>query len=90
MHKVDEASPLFGKSRDDLIVEGARINVTISGLDETLYDIVHARREYDATQLMFGYHFVDILQERDERVRTVDFRRFHEVRPDGSAESSRP
>lgn len=84
MHKIDESSPLFGQTQSDLIDAEARINVAISGLDETLNDIVHARHDYEPEQVVFGCRFVDILFEESDSVWGVDFRKFHDVKPDGS------
>jgi inward rectifier potassium channel len=85
MHKIDAASPLYGKTTEDLVACFARIAVAISGLDDTLNDMVHARHEYDAAQVVFGSRFVDILSESAAGVRIVDFTKFHEVEPDGTS-----
>jgi inward rectifier potassium channel len=82
MHKIDESSPLFGATQAELIAAEARVNIAISGLDETLNDIVHARRNYEPEQLKFGYRFVDILFEQSNSVWAVDFSKFHDVKPD--------
>lgn len=82
MHTIDAASPLYGKTRDDLVADEARINISISGLDETLNENVHARHDYEAQQVLFGCRFVDILFERDDSVWAVDFSKFHEVQPE--------
>jgi len=83
MHKIDESSPLYGVSRDELVAADARINIAISGLDETLNDIVHARRDYGPEHLAFGCRFVDILFEQPNNLWAVDFTKFHAVKPDG-------
>lgn len=84
MHKIDESSPLFGKTQDDLIAAEAQINIAISGLDETLNDMVHARHDYEAEQVVFGCRFVDILFEQSNSVWAVDFSKFHDVKSDGT------
>lgn len=82
MHKIDQTSPLFGITHDELIAAEATINIAISGVDETLNDTVHARRDYEPEQLAFGFRFVDILFEQSNGVWAVDFSKFHEVQPD--------
>lgn len=82
MHRIDENSPFFGKAADDLAAEEATLNVAISGVDETLNDTVHARTSYEPEHMIFGSHFVDILFERESGRWNVDFRKFHDVRPD--------
>ena len=83
MHKIDESSPLFGKSPGDLVMEEAMLHVAISGQDETLNDTVHARQTYEPENIIFDNHFADILFERETGKWSVDFTKFHDVKPDG-------
>lgn len=82
MHKIDEGSPLFGKTAADLTLEEATLNVAISGQDETLNDTVHARHSYEPENIVCDSHFVDILFERETGKWSVDFNKFHDVKPD--------
>ena len=84
MHPIDAASPLFGKTQEDLRDEGATLTVSISGMDDTLNDFVHARQNYSADHIYFGHHFADILSDKVGDVRLLDFDKFHDVLPDGS------
>jgi inward rectifier potassium channel len=61
LHKIDAASPLCGQSAADLEAAAARLSVSISGYDDTLNDLVHARHEYGARQIVFGARFVDFI-----------------------------
>ena len=83
MHKIDDSSPLFGKAMGDLEIDESTIYVAISGQDETLNDTVHARKAYEPENLVFGSHFADILFERESGKWSVDFTKFHDVKPDG-------
>ena len=85
MHLIDAASPLYGKTQDDLRDEGATLTVSISGMDDTLNDFVHARQNYSADHIFFGHHFVDILSDKVGEVRFLDFGKFHDIAPDASA-----
>lgn len=82
MHRIDENSPFFGKTNNDLLQEEATLNVAISGLDETLNDTVHARQTYNPEDIIFGSHFADILFERESGRWSIDFGKFHDVMPD--------
>ncbi|MES2125908.1 MAG: ion channel [Pseudomonadota bacterium] len=82
MHRIDEHSPLFGRSAEDLLAEGATLMVSISGMDDTLNDFVHARYSYGPDELLYGRRFVDILSERDGEVRLLDFDKFHDTIPE--------
>jgi inward rectifier potassium channel len=83
MHKIDAHSPLFGKNADDLLAEGATLTVSISGMDDTLNDFVHARHTYQPDAFYFSYHFVDILSkiksEDEGEVSVINFDRFHDI-----------
>ncbi|MCG2584076.1 ion channel [Massilia sp. TS11] len=79
MHQIDANSPLYGKDIDDLFREGVTLMVSISGIDDTFNDFVHARHTYTPEEIMWGYRFVDILSERDGDVRLINFDKFHDV-----------
>ncbi|MES2148845.1 MAG: ion channel [Pseudomonadota bacterium] len=82
MHRIDERSPLYGKTSSDLLAEDATLTVSMSGTDDTLNDFVHARHSYGSEDLLYGRRFVDILSERDGDVRLIDFDKFHDTIPD--------
>jgi inward rectifier potassium channel len=83
MHIIDESSPLFGKNAGDLEIDEAMLHVAISGQDETLNDTVHARQTYEPENVVYDNHFADILFERESGKWSVDFTKFHDVKPDG-------
>lgn len=82
MHKIDDSSPLFGKTIEDLDSAEAVLYVAISGQDETLNDTVYARQAYEPKHIMLGSHFADILFEREGGEWGVDYTKFHDVKPD--------
>ena len=91
LHKIDETSPLFGKTQQDLQSEGTTLAVAISGTDDTLNDFVHARQTYAAEHIYYNHHFADILSDKMEgNVRILDYSKFHDIYPDGSREGSMP
>jgi inward rectifier potassium channel len=83
MHTIDEASPLYGLTQKDLHDTVTTLTVSISGMDDTLNDFVHARQSYAAEHIYFGHHFVDILSDKIGDVRILDFGRFHDITADG-------
>jgi inward rectifier potassium channel len=91
MHRIDESSPLFGKTQQDLQREGTTLAVVMSGTDDTLNDFVHARQTYAAEHIFFNHHFADIMSDKQEgNVRILDYSKFHDVYPDGSAGGAMP
>jgi inward rectifier potassium channel len=85
MHRIDENSPLYGKSAEDLLDEGATLTLSMTGMDETLNDFVHARHSYGADEILYARRFVDVLSAPEGNVRWIDFDRFHDTIPDHAA-----
>ena len=80
LHVVDETSPLFGETPESLAASGAEFNVSVSGLDDTWMQIVHAQYRYGAEQVAFGYRLVDILNDAGYLI-TLDLTKFHDIEP---------
>ena len=79
MHQINENSPLYGETSESLAEMEADIVATLTGLDETVSQTVHARHYYMAEEILWNQRFVDIfLTKRDGR-RILDFTRFHDV-----------
>ena len=57
VHPVDDASPLAGKSREDMEREEAEILVLLTGVDETFEQTVHARTSYRADEIVWNARF---------------------------------
>ena len=79
MHTLDEASPLFGVTREALDDMEAEILVTVTGLEETMGQAVHARASYLPEEIMFGHHYANIFGTTDDGRRAIDYGRFHVV-----------
>ena len=60
VHPIDESSPMFGRSYEDLIDNDAEFDILLSGIDETFAQVVHARSSYKATEIEFGAKFANI------------------------------
>lgn len=81
MHPIDEASPLYGYTPELLAEQEVELIVTLTGLDETVSQTIHARYSYMAQEILWNMRFVDILGRTSEGKRYVDYTRFHEVIP---------
>lgn len=81
LHPIDEQSQLFGLSAEE--IEARRMNfvVSITGLDETSSQTVHARQTFAAEDLRFGHEFVDIHSVDEDGSRRVDYGRIHDTKP---------
>jgi inward rectifier potassium channel len=80
-HVIDENSQLYRMSAADIVAAEVNLVVSISGLDETSAQIVHARYRYGALDLRHGHEFVDIIRVDDEGMRHIDYAKLHDTRP---------
>lgn len=83
VHPIDAHSPLAGHDAASLAAANAVIVVSFSGHDENLASTVHARHTYDASHLLFGRRFADVLAVGPDGERLIDYGRFHETEPEG-------
>jgi inward rectifier potassium channel len=83
MHSIDASSPLYGLSADELLKTKATIAVSVSGLDETVAQVVHARHVYAAQDILWNHQFVDTVCIGPDGHRYIDYDLFHDVAPLG-------
>lgn len=80
-HLIDETSALYGMTADALVQTQATIVVSLSGIDETVAQVVRARHTYAATDILWNNQFVDIIRHTDNGDRYIDYNFFHDVSP---------
>ena len=81
MHSIDETSPLYGITVDELAEGDLQIIVMLTGLDDTLSQTIHARQIYLADNILWNVRFVDVLYRTPDGERHIDYTHFHEVVP---------
>jgi inward rectifier potassium channel len=81
MHAIDENSPLYKLTPKDLVEQQAEIVVTLTGLDETVSQTIHARHSFVASEVLWDMRFVDIISRKLDGKRVIDYTRFHDVQP---------
>jgi inward rectifier potassium channel len=81
VHPIGRDSPLFAASEGMLAERQAELIVTLSGYDEGLTRVIHARQVYGADQILWDRQFREIVRTDRSGARTVDYRRFHETVP---------
>jgi inward rectifier potassium channel len=81
IHPIDSKSPLYGKSKDELLERDAEIMVVLTGTDEVLSQTVHARWSYVPEEIVWNAQFADILSSRDDGKIDVNMARFDETSP---------
>jgi inward rectifier potassium channel len=80
VHPIDGASPMTGRTREELERAEAEILVLLTGVDEALEQTVHARSSYRADEIVWNARFQSMFltASRGDRV-SVDISRVHEI-----------
>ncbi len=81
IHPLTNESPLTGESAASLERSEAELIVTLTGFDEGLTRVIHARHGYTARAIRWDARFEDIVKLLPGGGRAVDYRRFHDFVP---------
>lgn len=81
IHIIDEASPLWGKSLEELDADDVSIFVSIGGYDEGISARIVDRKTYPTNQIRYGHAFEDIMSDLPDGTIILDLTRFHRTRP---------
>ena len=80
VHPIDETSPLFGMTEEDLGECDSEFLVLLNGFDETFSQTVHTRSSYQANEIVWGAKFRSIYNPIDpDGTISVDIRKLHEL-----------
>jgi len=80
VHPIDDASPLAGRTPEELERAEAEILVLLTGIDEAFEQTVHARSSYRADEIVWNARFQSMYLPADARQRvSVDITRVHEI-----------
>ncbi len=78
VHPINNSSPLYGSTHEELIRTGAEFLVLITATDETFSTTVQSRSSYAADEIVWGARFANLFQDA-ERSLNIDMRRFDAV-----------
>jgi inward rectifier potassium channel len=82
VHPIDETSPFYGMSAEDLRKTMGEFLVLLTGFDETFSQTVHARSSYLAEEVVWNARFADIFyRPADDGLLTIDVRKLHSIEP---------
>jgi inward rectifier potassium channel len=79
VHPIVEGSPFAGQSAESLRAQDAEIVVSLTGLDETFSQTVHARKSYRAADIRWGQRLADIMSSAADGSTQIDYSRFDET-----------
>lgn len=80
VHPIDENSPLYGLTAEDLKNSDAEFLILLTATDETFSQTVHARSSYKPDELLWNVKFADIyVRDRQAELITIDVRKLSKV-----------
>jgi inward rectifier potassium channel len=80
VHEINDASPLGGKSPEDLRAASANIVITFTGIDDRLAQTVHSRYVYTFDDIEFDRRYADLFKNDPETgQRYLDMVPFHDT-----------
>lgn len=80
VHPIDESSPLFGMTEEDLGECDSEFLVLLNGFDETFSQTVHTRSSYQPNEIVWGARFRSIFNPADpDGTISVDIRKLHDL-----------
>ena len=82
MHKIDSESPLYGMTAEDLDARDAELIITVTGIDETYSQTIHARHSYMPREIRWGYRFVDMFSRSSNGQRVINYNYFNNIVPE--------
>jgi inward rectifier potassium channel len=66
VHPIDEKSPLYGLTTEDLKKSDAEFLILLTATDETFAQVVHTRSSYKPSEIKFGYKFINMYNPVEE------------------------
>jgi inward rectifier potassium channel len=84
VHPIDSASPLYGKTAEDLKRVSAELLILIQGFDDTFSQLVNARYSYRHDEILWGAKFVPAFSVDPAGDLVLDLDRLDELKMVGS------
>jgi inward rectifier potassium channel len=81
-HTIDETSPLYRMTPADLDAVDGALTVSVSGIDDSSAQHLHARRLYSGADIRWNHRYRDITTASKEGRLVIDYKMFDEVVPE--------
>lgn len=78
IHEIDEESPLFGISKQDLETSDFEIVIILEGMVEATAMTTQARSSYLSSEILWGHRFEPVIFEEKNQYR-IDYDYFHKT-----------
>lgn len=83
VHQIEKGSPLIGASSESMHADETEFLVSVTGIDGTSSQTIHARHLYEGKDVFFGKRPADMLRPKPDGRVELDYSRFHEVVAEG-------
>jgi len=82
VHPINEKSPMYGLTEQDIKATDGEILILLTAVDETFVQTVHARSSYKPQSIKFGQKFASIYNEvEDGEPISIDVRKLSKTEP---------
>ena len=82
VHPINEKSPLYGLTEQDIKATDGEILILLTAIDETFVQTVHSRSSYKPHSIKFGQKFASLYNEvEDGKPISIDVRKLSETEP---------
>jgi inward rectifier potassium channel len=79
VHPIDETSPLFGVTQQNLAASDAEFLILLKAFDDTFSQDVHARSSYKHDEVVVGAKFSAIYSTDEDGRTVVDLHRINDI-----------
>jgi inward rectifier potassium channel len=80
VHPIDEASPLKGKTAEDLKAAETELLILIKGFDDTFSQVVHSQYSYRYDEILWGAKFLPAFHVDTKGDLVLDVNKIHELK----------
>lgn len=79
VHKIDESSPFWNKSKEDIMEQNPEFLLFLNGFDEVYSERTRSRKSYIASDIIWNKNFATIFKSRPDGVVEMDVRDINKV-----------
>jgi inward rectifier potassium channel len=78
VHPINEQSPLFGVTKEQLEESNAEFLILLRAFDDAFSQDVHARTSYKSNEVLFGRKFKSIIRTAPDGITEIDLDKIHD------------
>ena len=78
-HPIDQNSPLFGQTEEDLKATDSEFIILIKGFDDTFAQVVHSRSSYKYNEIIWGAKFASVYGKSEVGRTTIELDKISDI-----------